>query len=58
VCIALGGEHAGLSGPLAQQCHELVRIPMLGRATSLNVSVACAILLYERLRQNQGAGAR
>jgi 23S rRNA (guanosine2251-2'-O)-methyltransferase len=52
LCIALGGEHAGLEGPLAKRCDELVRIPMLGRVSSLNVSVACAILLYERMRQS------
>jgi 23S rRNA (guanosine2251-2'-O)-methyltransferase len=58
VCLALGGEHAGLAGPLAQRCDELVRIPMLGRTASLNVSVACAILLFERLRQGQTGGRR
>jgi len=51
VGFVLGGEHAGLKGPLAEACDELVRIPMVGRISSLNVSVACALLLYERLRQ-------
>lgn len=55
--LVLGGEHAGLRGPLAKACDELVRIPMTGRISSLNVSVACALLLYERLRQTS-RGAR
>jgi len=53
----LGGEHEGLKGPLAKACEELVRIPMTGRISSLNVGVACALLLYERLRQTS-RGAR
>lgn len=51
LAIVMGGEHAGLKGPLANRCDAMVRIPMRGRVESLNVSVACALLLYERLRQ-------
>jgi len=29
-----------------------VRIPMMGSLTSLNVGVACAIILYEKVRQD------
>jgi len=51
VAFLLGGEDRALSQPLRGACHALVHIPMAGRVTSLNVSVACGLLLYERLRQ-------
>jgi len=57
VAIVMGGEHAGLKGPLADQCEEMVRIPMSARVESLNVSVACALVLYERLRQTSQRSA-
>ena len=53
VAFVLGGENRALSPPLRDACDVLVRIPMVGAVTSLNVSVACAILLYERLRQRR-----
>jgi 23S rRNA (guanosine2251-2'-O)-methyltransferase len=52
VAFLLGGENRALSAPLRDACDALVRIPMVGQITSLNVSVACALLLYERLRQS------
>jgi 23S rRNA (guanosine2251-2'-O)-methyltransferase len=42
-----GGEHAGIQPYLAKRCDTRVRIPLDTRAESLNVSVACGILLYE-----------
>jgi 23S rRNA (guanosine2251-2'-O)-methyltransferase len=51
LALTLGGEDRALSQPLREACDALVRIPMVGHVTSLNVSVACALLLYERLRQ-------
>jgi RNA methyltransferase, TrmH family len=57
VAIALGSEAAGLSGAWEGGRVEPVRIPMLGSADSLNVSVAAAVLLYEAVRQ-RGATAR
>ncbi len=51
LALLLGGEDRALSQPLREACDALVRIPMVGHVTSLNVSVACALLLYERLRQ-------
>jgi 23S rRNA (guanosine2251-2'-O)-methyltransferase len=56
VAFVLGGENRALSPPLRDACDALVRIPMVGAVTSLNVSVACALLLYERLRQMRPAG--
>lgn len=54
IALLLGGEDRALSPPLREACDALARIPMVGHVTSLNVSVACALLLYERLRQSRG----
>jgi TrmH family RNA methyltransferase len=48
--LAMGTEQAGLSDALAAACTSLVKIPMRGKADSLNVSVAAAIMLYEMNR--------
>jgi RNA methyltransferase, TrmH family len=55
VAIAVGAEHAGLSGQLQMAAAELVEIPMQGDVDSLNASTAAAVLLYEALRQRQAA---
>jgi RNA methyltransferase, TrmH family len=49
--LALGAEHAGLSADWLERADVQVRIPMLGRADSLNVSASAAILAYEAVRQ-------
>ena len=52
--IVLGSEGKGLRPLITKQCDYLVRIPMKGKISSLNVSVAAAILLYEVSRQHGG----
>jgi 23S rRNA (guanosine2251-2'-O)-methyltransferase len=47
----LGGEGTGLHRFVRERCDALVRIPLLGRIESLNVSVAAGVILYEALRQ-------
>jgi len=54
VLIVVGNEGKGLGRLVKQQCDYLVRIPMRGRISSLNASVACSLLLYEVLRQRDG----
>jgi TrmH family RNA methyltransferase len=57
VAIALGSEAHGLTDAWRDAAAQTVRIPMLGVADSLNVSVTAAILFYEALRQRGGAAA-
>lgn len=57
--LVVGGEGEGMRRLTEEHCDYLVRIPMRGRAESLNVSVATAVCLFEILRQNsanQGLG--
>jgi len=56
VAFVLGGEHKGMSEPMKRKCDEVVRIPMYGMVSSLNLGAACSILLYEKLRQDRGQG--
>lgn len=49
--IVIGGEGKGLSDLAARRCDTLAVIPMLGRISSLNASVAAAVVMYEALRQ-------
>ena len=51
--IVMGTEHAGLTPQWRQAADAHIRIPMLGRVDSLNVSVSAAILLFEAVRQRQ-----
>lgn len=51
LAIALGSETDGLSAAWSANDVTAVRLPMLGVADSLNVSVAAAVLLYEARRQ-------
>ncbi len=52
LALILGAEGRGLSPKLAERCDDLVSIPMAGALESLNVSVAAAILMYEKRRQD------
>jgi TrmH family RNA methyltransferase len=51
VALVLGSEEAGLGGAWVGEGIEAIRLPMLGVADSLNVSVTAAVLLYEARRQ-------
>ena len=54
--IVMGTESTGLTDVWRQAATAHIRIPMLGRLDSLNVSVSAAILLFEAVRQRQTAG--
>lgn len=49
--IIVGSEGTGLRDLTKSQCDQLLSIPMSGVVSSLNVSVACGVILYEVLRQ-------
>ena len=51
VAIAVGTEKEGLTEALMAAATHRVRIPMVGRADSLNVATSAAILVYEAVRQ-------
>jgi len=53
VAVVMGSEGKGVSRLIADRSDGHVRIPMGGHADSLNVSVACGVLLYE-IRRQQG----
>jgi tRNA (guanosine-2'-O-)-methyltransferase len=54
--LLVGSELFGVSEAALAEADQQVMIPMLGVTQSLNVSVACAIVLYEAMRQRQAAG--
>ena len=51
--IVMGAEGKGMRRLTRECCDTLVKIPMLGEVSSLNVSVATGIVLFEVVRQNQ-----
>ena len=51
--IVMGTESTGLTNQWRQAANAHIRIPMLGKLDSLNVSVSAAILLFEAVRQRQ-----
>jgi 23S rRNA (guanosine2251-2'-O)-methyltransferase len=51
VAVVIGGEGSGLSDLVRKRCDAVVRIPMKGAISSLNASVAAALVMYEALRQ-------
>ena len=56
IAIAFGNEHNGISDELLSACNGNISIPQTGMIQSLNISVACAVTLYEAFRQRKLAG--
>ncbi|MFM8310951.1 MAG: 23S rRNA (guanosine(2251)-2'-O)-methyltransferase RlmB, partial [Ilumatobacteraceae bacterium] len=54
ICLVLGAEGAGLSRLARERCDLVVSIPMRGRLSSLNVSAAGALAVYEVARHRSG----
>lgn len=54
LALVLGGEGKGVRPGVLEKCDERVRIPMLGQVSSLNVSAAAAIVMFEAVRQRRG----
>src|SRR5579875_2888318 len=57
-CLVLGREGAGLHELVKRTCDFLLRIPMAGRVSSLNVSVAGAVVMFEAMRQRRAGAVR
>ncbi|MBV7274492.1 23S rRNA (guanosine(2251)-2'-O)-methyltransferase RlmB [Clostridium sp. PL3] len=51
VALVIGSEGKGISKLTKEKCDALVKIPMIGKISSLNASVAGGILMYEILKQ-------
>jgi TrmH family RNA methyltransferase len=60
VALVLGNEAHGLPAEIAADLDLVVRVPLAGRAESLNLAAAAAVLLYEtaRRQQKEAAGGR
>lgn len=57
VALVFGNEMRGVSVEAMQLADGALRIPMMGMIESLNISVACAVCLFEAMRQRRAAGA-
>ncbi|WP_096440872.1 23S rRNA (guanosine(2251)-2'-O)-methyltransferase RlmB [Alteribacter populi] len=58
VGLVIGSEGKGLSRLVKEKCDFLVQIPMSGHVTSLNASVAAALLMYEVHRRRHPKGSK
>jgi 23S rRNA (guanosine2251-2'-O)-methyltransferase len=58
VVLVLGAEGRGLSRLARERCDVLVRIPMLGRLSSLNVATAAGLAAYEVARRREMAATQ
>lgn len=50
--LIMGNEQSGMPPSLVGACHQLIRIPQVGRADSLNLAIATGVCLYEVRRDN------
>ena len=55
--ILMGNEQSGLPPEVEDKCDELVRIPMMGKADSLNLAIAASVMTYEAWRAAGYKGA-
>lgn len=51
IAIVIGSEGKGIGRLIKEKCDFLVKIPMAGKVSSLNASVAASVMMYEVLRQ-------
>lgn len=56
VALVFGNEHSGVSEEILAYCNGNFVIPQVGMIKSLNISVACAVSLYEAFRQKRVKG--
>jgi 23S rRNA (guanosine2251-2'-O)-methyltransferase len=58
IALVFGGEHRGLRRLVREHCDAVVRLPMLGKVESLNISVTAGVVLYEVVRQRAHGKAK
>ena len=56
MALVFGNEHCGVSEEILARADGFFQIPQVGLSKSLNISVACAVCLYEAFRQKMKAG--
>ncbi|MDQ3846306.1 MAG: RNA methyltransferase, partial [Bacteroidota bacterium] len=56
MALVFGNEHSGVSEEIRTMADGNFIIPQVGMIQSLNISVACAVTLYEAFRQKSNAG--
>lgn len=49
--LLVGGEHSGITEPFLKKCDHVLKIPLFGKISSLNMSNAAAVTLFEKVRQ-------
>jgi 23S rRNA (guanosine2251-2'-O)-methyltransferase len=50
IAIILGNEQSGIDSSYLSLTNKQVKLPMLGKISSMNVSVVCGVLIYEAIR--------
>jgi 23S rRNA (guanosine2251-2'-O)-methyltransferase len=56
--LVIGSEGKGMSRLVKEKCDFLLQVPMVGKVTSLNASVAASLLMYEVLRKRNPIGMK
>lgn len=56
--VLMGNEQSGLSAHMENACDTLIKLPMRGRADSLNLAIATGVMLYDLWRRRGYDGAR
>lgn len=55
MALVIGSEGFGISKLIQKKCDFMIKLPMLGKITSLNASVAAGIFMYETVRQRRSS---
>ncbi|MCD7890731.1 MAG: 23S rRNA (guanosine(2251)-2'-O)-methyltransferase RlmB [Ruminococcus sp.] len=55
MALVIGSEGFGISRLIQKKCDFMIKLPMMGKITSLNASVAAGIFMYEALRQRRSS---